>query len=176
MPTTANIPPCALAQQDLAPLAALHASVAQLSEWLSSATNHHRITAQKAFLRTLDLRCRLEQLVIVPALRASAGLPQEVLDRCECELAQVRDRIETVTLGLADAPQGDGSVVLAANAAMTHFDEMDALLLEPACVAALDAHALAAQIDAWTARWTEEIRATGDIEDEELDPVGLPPR
>ncbi len=156
--------------------AALHSAIAQLGERLSSATLLHRTTAELAFLRSLDLRCRLEQFVVMPALRETGSVSDAILRSCEQELTRLGARIESARRAAVDPDNASASVVTVTSAAMTHFDRMDRLLSDPTCAAALDVRALAPEVEAWTQRWMAEITTTGDIEDEEQDPVGLPPR
>lgn len=42
--------------------------------------------------------------------------------------------------------------------------------------ALVDTKALGVEMDQLLERWHGEVRRSGDIEDEEMDPVGLPPR
>ena len=53
--------------------------------------------------------------------------------------------------------------------------EVDALLRQPGAPRA-DWRALLGEATALCAQWGDEMRAGGDIEDEDRDPVGLPPR
>lgn len=156
--------------------AALHSAIAQLGELLSNATLLHQTTAEQAFLRSLDLRCRLEQLVVMPALRETGSVSDATLRSCEQELTHLGDSIESARRAAVEPGQASASVVTVTSAAMTHFDRMDRLLCDPTCAAAMDVRELAPEVEAWTQRWIAEIATTGDIEDEEQDPVGLPPR
>lgn len=159
-----------------AALAALRAVVTRFGEPASGVSDHPRLTAQQAHLRALDLRCKLEEIVVVPALRDTGAVPDSTLQRCEHDLAQLRERIESAARA-ADHPGKDREgAPMVTSAAMKHFARIDALLCDPNYAAVLDARGLAQEIEAWTQRWMDEIKATGAIEDEEQDPVGLPPR
>ncbi len=157
-------------------LAALRAAATRLGEPVSDASDHLRPSAQQLHLRALDLRCKLEQIVVVPALRDTGTVPDTTLQRCEHELAQLRERIESAARADADPGTLGQSVPTLTNAANEHFGRIEALLCDPDNAAVMDACGLAQEIEAWTQRWIEEIETTGAIEDEEQDPVGLPPR
>lgn len=156
--------------------AVLHSAATRLGEHLSGATVRHGITAEHALMRALDLRCKLEQLVVVPALRETDTVPFAALQAIEQELIELRERIKSARPA-ADTPNMTSNVIVTLiGEFMTHFDRMDTLLGHPASVTAMDAFGLAPEIEAWTQRWINEITTTGDIEDEEQDPVGTPPR
>jgi len=163
-------------QKPSAALAALRAAVPRLGERVSGASDHLRPTAQQACLYALDLRCKLEEIVVVPALRDTGAVPDNTLQRCEHELAQLRERIQSAARAADDAGKARESVPTVTSAARKHFGRMDALLCDPSYAAVIDARGLAQEIEAWTQRWMQEIETTGAIEDEEQDPVGLPPR
>lgn len=157
-------------------LAALRAAATRLGERASRASGLPRPTAHQAYLRALDLRCKLEQIVVVPALRVTGAVPDTTLQRCVHELAQLRERIQSAARAADDSGKARGKVPALTSAARRHFGRIDGFLGDPDNAAMMDACGLAQEIEAWTQRWIEEIETTGAIEDEELDPVGLPPR
>jgi hypothetical protein len=57
-----------------------------------------------------------------------------------------------------------------------HFDAVAQLLLLALADSRFDADAAWSDAEDYRARWRAEIGDSGDIEDEEADPVGQPPR
>lgn len=159
-----------------AALAALRAAATRFGERASGVSDHPRLTAQQAHLRALDLRCKLEEIVVVPALRDTGAVPDTTLQSCEHDLGQLRERIESEARAADDPGKTREDVPTVTSAARKHFSRMDALLCDPNYAEVIDARGLAQEIEAWTQRWMDEIKTTGAIEDEEQDPVGLPPR
>lgn len=122
---------------------------------------------QRLVLLQLEQMWKIETQLVLPALDASPSRHalQEVellrslgvlVERCE---PAERELAWTVLQGLAEL----------------HFARVDALLQAP-CAAHADWPALLGEARSWLAQWEDEMRAQGDIEDEDRDPVGLPPR
>ena len=57
-----------------------------------------------------------------------------------------------------------------------HLNRTETLLHSADAIARIDWPRLHQDLKAWIARWQQEIDTTGDIEDEDRDPVGEPPR
>jgi hypothetical protein len=130
----------------------------------------------KKILLAFELRWKLEDLVLIPALNDTQGVLLCGTRDAERELLALRD-----LAGLAREDElslGRQRVLLAAIEALAALrTQRVGLALARAQRAALvDTRALGAEMDQLLERWHGEVRRSGDIEDEERDPVGLPPR
>jgi hypothetical protein len=123
--------------------------------------------------RVIELRLKLEEQVLLPALRALNLSPVAVV---ECQIEILRDLLaeaDDADLSLAQQRELWGTILRACE---QHFDAVAGLALLALQSGRFDeAHALR-EVRAYQARWRQEIEQTGDIEDEEADPVGQPPR
>jgi hypothetical protein len=160
---------------------------AQVWSELRSATEKHfdayadastgqRALAQQRLLLALEMRWKLEEQILIPALQdGEAASPQEALLGAD-EITQLRDMAQALKDGsLEDSAT---TVVLGVLEGMA---TLRSVRIERALAAAkrsrrIDSHALAREMQGMLSRWRGELRATGDIEDEEADPVGRPPR
>jgi hypothetical protein len=165
----------ALAVTD-SPLLALLAESALAVERLAASERHRSSTNMQTSRRALlaiELRLKLEEQVLLPRFRA-LGLPAE--DTVEKQIELLREL-------LAEAAQGElalqGMRLLWAaieRMSVLHFDAMAQLMLLALAEPAFEANAAWRDAEAFRSRWRDEIAETGDIEDEEADPVGQPPR
>lgn len=152
-----------------------HAAQQRFQEY-SRAQAMHRTLPRRRLLLALELMWKLEEQALLPALLdADAGTRDDAADLDE-EVNRLRDLAELVQQDELD-PAG-ASVALAA---LDGINALRALRLERTLDKAVrarrvDGAALAREMDDWLGRWREEVTLTGDIEDEELDPVGRPPR
>ena len=135
-----------------------------------------RAGAQKRLLLALELGWKLEEQVLLPALHEGDVRLKLDTDQVLEEIEKLRDLADLVEEGTLDP--ASNLVVLNA---LEGIAELRAARVEEALHAAkntpgVNAAALAQDMNAMLKRWREEISATGDIEDEERDPVGKPPR
>ena len=138
----------------------------QIETWQSNRT-------WRPLLLSLELRLKLDEQLVLPALR-DAGAAAPVLDAQMSDLQAIRDLCDQLA-NEADPPSRRQLVLFALQGeAALHFVTMERLLNLHAD--ALDRLTLGLDIQAMLRRWTDELERTGDIEDEELDPVGLRPR
>ena len=135
----------------------------------------HAATQRKLFL-ALELQCKLQELAVLPAVQAAGVVTPSMLRSNEEDIAALRELVV-----MAQRPDLDPTarqLVIAAvdNIAELQFENVQGLLYRARHSGRSDGLALHRDMDALLARWREEIARTGDIEDEEVDPVGLPPR
>lgn len=153
-----------------------HAAQERFQEY-GRAQAAHRALPRRRLLLALELMWKLEEQALLPALLdADAGTRDDAAE-LDQELNRLRDLADLVRQGDGLEPTGMNVVL----AALDGMNALRALRFERALDTAvrtrrLDGAALAREIDAWLGRWREEVTTTGDIEDEELDPVGRPPR
>lgn len=127
--------------------------------------------ARRGLLRRLAERWTLEEQWLYPALAEAANGERSAWEAHEQELAPLRE--------LAAQAEADPADRIAARLAvlegivLLHLESVARLLEAPWRV---DWQRLGADMAAMEARWAAEVAATGDIEDEEADPVGRPPR
>ena len=132
--------------------------------------------ARRRLLLALELMWKLEEQALLPALLDADAATRDDAADLDREVSRLRDLADLVRHGGLDAT--DMGVVLAA---LDGMNALRALRFERTLDSAvrtrrLDGGALAREMDEWLGRWREEVTTTGDIEDEELDPVGRPPR
>ncbi len=158
------------------PLLELLAESALAVERLA-ATERRRTSASlhssRRALLAIELRLKLEEQVLLPRFR-ELGLPS---------LATVEKQTELLRELLAEASHGE--LALPSNCLLwaavermctLHFDAVAQMLLLALDHSRFDAEQAWRDAEDYRARWRDEIAETGDIEDEEADPVGLPPR
>lgn len=174
-------------------LAELGDCVARLFSDALAAPLQRRLSQQRLALFALELVFKLQEQVLLPALlRAlpSAAVEAGAAEAAAVKLARreldlIRDlcrlleasRERPAAAGTAGTASGAGGDFLAAVAGLAevHAERMDALL-EHFAAANLPWADLLSEIEALLARWHGEWQRDGEIEDEERDPVGLPPR
>ena len=144
------------------------------------------VAQQRQALLRLEQLCKIETQLVFPALApALRHAQQEVeplrhaqrgvqpLRHAQQEVELLRDLALLVE---RSAPaERDIAWAVIEGLAELHFARVDALLRQPGAPRA-DWRALLDEATAWCAQWGDEMRAGGDIEDEDRDPVGLPPR
>lgn len=121
----------------------------------------------------VELLCKLEEQLLHPALKQSRDQAWPALAQAMGDVGRVRD-----LCGRIDAAEPLRRPLLVATLegmARLHFEALDALLRE-ADAAALPWAALERETRALLRRWRSEIQQHGEIEDEDADPVGQPPR
>lgn len=135
-----------------------------------------RARPRRRLLLSLELMWRLEEQTLLPAL---IGVDADIRDDATAlarELLQLRELAGMLREDRLD-PAG-ASVAIAALDGMT---ALRALRLERALDHAvlrrhLDGAALARDMDERLARWREEVTVTGELEDEEMEPLHRPLR
>jgi hypothetical protein len=165
----------ALAVTD-SPLLALLAESALAIEQLAAGERHRTrgsMQSSRRALLAIELRLKLEEQVLLPRFR-ELGLPA---------LETVNKQTELLRELLAEAAHGElalpsNRLLWAAIERMStlHFDAVAQLLLLALDDSRFDAGLAWHDAEDYRARWRSEIAASGDIEDEEADPVGQPPR
>jgi len=145
-------------------LSGLHA---ELRHGLRAPTQGHAATRRRMLLR-LEQMWKIETQLLLPAL-TDQGAVQPALQEVEL----LRDAALLFERSAPDLSDIAWSVVQ--RLAELHLGRIDGLM-QCASASPADWLALRDEASAWLSRWAAEIRAHGDIEDEDRDPVGLPPR
>lgn len=174
---TTQVDPQAAARPHAAALwSELHEATERCFDDYLGADAGQRASAQARLLLALELGWKMEEQVLVPALHDG-----DVRIRSDANV--ISDEIELLR-ELADLVQGGGvdpAASLIIVGALEGIASLRAARIEQALETArgakdLDATALAQEMQSLIDRWRKEIATTGDIEDEEADPVGKPPR
>lgn len=139
----------------------------------ASTRRHRRSLAQRRALLGLELLCKLEEQILHPALLEAQPAHRDAVDHADREIQLMRDLSLLATHTVAH----NRSLVLSMLDGMLrlHLQHLDSML-RATRADALPWPALEQQVRAMLGRWNHEIEDTGDVEDEERDPVGLPPR
>ena len=124
------------------------------------------VAQQRQALLRLEQLCKIETQLVFPALAPALRHAQQEVELLR-DLALLVERSAPAERDIAWA--------VIEGLAELHFARVDALLRQPGAPRA-DWRALLDEATAWCAQWGDEMRAGGDIEDEDRDPVGLPPR
>lgn len=130
---------------------------------------------QRRLLLGLELLWKIEEQVVLPALHMAARTaepPLTALRQAGDELKLMRDLGMLATQTAGD--EREMSLAVLEGMATLHFARV-AELLAATPADAVDWPALEVEIRALLARWRGELRTHGEIEDEDRDPVGLPP-
>jgi hypothetical protein len=161
-----------------AALMALMAEVRQNLRLLFTARQQaqarQRAGLQRQLLFGLELLWKIEEQVLLPALHeAAAARPPDAVCRATHELELMRD----LALLAAKTGSHNREITLAVleGLALLHFAGGASLLAE-APRDAVDWTALDREVRELLRRWRGEVLAHGEIEDEDGDPVGEPPR
>jgi hypothetical protein len=158
------------------PLLALLAESALAVERLAASerrrTSGSMHSSRRALL-AIELRLKLEEQVLLPRFR-TIGLP--ALDAVEKQTELLRELL---------AEAGHGELALPSNRLLwaaiermstLHFDAVAQMTLLALHQSRFDADEAWRDAEDYRARWRDEIAETGDVEDEEADPVGQLPR
>ena len=158
------------------PLLGLLAESALAVERLAANERHRASVTTRSSRRALlaiELRLKLEEQVLVPRFR-ELDLPA---------LDTVAKQIDLLRELLAEAKHGElalqsNRLLWAAIERMSilHFDAVAQLMLLAEDDRRFDADEAWHEAEDYRARWRTEIADSGDVEDEEADPVGQPPR
>ena len=124
-------------------------------------------------LLAIELRLKLEEQVLLPRFR-ELGLP--ALDTVEKQTDLLRELLAEAAHGELALPSNCLLWAAIERMSTLHFDAVAQLMLLALNHSRFDADEAWQDAEDYRARWRDEIAATGDIEDEEADPVGQPPR
>jgi hypothetical protein len=134
--------------------------------YLERHLNGHELALQPGSTLGLELWLKLAAESLLPALRDAEVPPASEL---RTALRQIDELRELARL------HGEEPARLAAPV-RDHLQRTESLLGCADATQLVDWPRLRGDVLAWMARWQQEIDATGDIEDEDRDPVGEPPR
>jgi len=157
-------------------LAELRSATELLFDDFAAASAQRRAASLRRLLLALELRWKLEEELVIPALRGTDGEPPETLGAADRESGLLRELAAVAKAGLL--PPAPLHTLMAAieGFAALRSERIERALARAQLSSGVGALALRREIDALLERWHGEVLASGDIEDEELDPVGLPPR
>jgi hypothetical protein len=145
---------------------------ALFAQWREAAARQ-RTALQRQLLLGLELRSKLEEQVLLPALQEAEPGWAPALSGARQELELLRDL--ALLAGSTVAANRQLTLSVIQGLAALHFDRLDELLqADGAHSVAWDA--LHDEMADMLSRWHAELRARGQIEDEDRDPVGAPPR
>ncbi len=174
-PSAPDGPDAFVADDPLTRLVALRRTTERRLQAMQDAAPRARPAARRRLLLALQMRWKLDEQSVAPRLDdVAAGEPTlPNVERESLLLREGADLLETQAL-----PAAAQRALLST---LTGLSALRAERLEAALAAAIqrgdiDTAALARDIDERLVRWRDEVLATGDIEDEEIDPVGTPPR
>ena len=161
---------------DESPLLALLAESALAVERLAASerrrTSGSTHTSRRALL-AIELRLKLEEHVLLPRFR-ELGLP--ALDTVEKQTELLRELLAEAAHGELALPSNCLLWAAIERMSTLHFDAVAQMMLLALDHSRFDAKGAWREAEDYRARWRDEIAETGDIEDEEADPVGQPPR
>lgn len=155
-------------------LAGLHEDLLGLfAERKQAPRSRRRGALQRQLLLGLDLMAKIEEQVVLPALHEAVPQQAAAVRQAGGELELMRDLSLLATQTHTD--NREMTLAVMEGLALLHF----ARLLELLAGAPEDGAEWAQideEIDGLLGRWRREVRAQGSVEDEDRDPVGLPPR
>jgi hypothetical protein len=160
-------------------LAGLQESVRDLFIERAQAPAAQRALLQRRALLGLELLCKLEEQVLLPALQPGKRAPpsSHPWAAAEREMQLLRD----MALLASQSPGAQRELALAAleGLAALHFERIDDLIEHATAATAAptaDWRALHREAKELLGRWYREVATQGHVEDEEADPVGHAPR
>jgi hypothetical protein len=165
----------ALAVAD-SPLLALLAESALAVEQLAARERRRSSGSMQSSQRALlaiELRLKLEEQVLLPRFH-ELGLP--ALDTVEKQTELLRELLAEAAHGELALPSNRLLWAAIERMSTLHFDAVAQLLLLALDHSRFDADQAWCEAEDYRARWRSEIGDSGDIEDEDADPVGQPPR
>lgn len=165
----------ALAISEL-PLLALLAESALAVERLAVAERRRTSGSMRSSRRAvlaIELRLKLEEQALFPRFH-ELGLP--ALDTVEKQIELLRELLAEATHGELALPSNRLLWASIERMSTLHFDAVAQLTLLALNHSRFDADEAWREAEDYRARWRDEIAETGDIEDEEADPVGQLPR
>ena len=165
----------ALAVTD-SPLLVLLAESALAVERLAAAERRRTSASMHSSRRALlaiELRLKLEEQVLLPRFR-ELGLP--ALETVEKQTDLLRELLAEAAHGELALPSNRLLWAAIERMSTLHFDAVAQMMLLAQDHSRFDAEQAWRDAEDYRGRWRAEIAETGDIEDEEADPVGQPPR
>src|SRR6218665_1927768 len=153
-------------------------TVHRLDEF-TNAGEARRDLAKRRLLLALELRWKREEQVLLPALLDSGTGEfgsRAGVEAVEAEIHHLRELCELLQGGALPQSAARTVVGVLEGLAGLRSAQIEQALAEASAARRIDTAALADDMRALLARWRGEIADTGDIEDEEADPVGRPPR
>ncbi|MCY7316667.1 MAG: hypothetical protein LH480_13915 [Rubrivivax sp.] len=137
------------------------------------AARRRRTVIQRRLLLGLELISKLEEQILFPALAdAEPGWADEI-DKAQREVELLRD-VSTLS-GRTTAGNRDASMAVLEGLAVLHLTRVDTLLKRHGADT-VPWVALEIEVRGLLGRWQVEVRHDGEVEDEDRDPVGLPPQ
>lgn len=170
------LPPVKAERDGIGQLTGLQRSAEALFEKINSQPELATDTQVAQLLLTLELRNKLEEHLLFPALHDGGLNDPDPYASEDNELSVMRELAERVrdTEPENDPHARKAALLALEGVTMLHFGTVDRLLARNS--EKLDQRNFSSDVQAMLARWHDEVLTTGDIEDEESDPVGLPPR
>jgi hypothetical protein len=135
-------------------------------------TSGSRKSSRRALL-AIELRLKLEEQVLLPRFRDLA-LP--ALEPVEKQTELLRELLAEAAHGELALPSNRLLWAAIDRMSKLHFDAVAQMMLLAQAHSRFDADQAWCDAEDYRARWRAEIAESGDIEDEEADPVGQPPR
>lgn len=154
-------------------LAGLQDALKALFAQRTHALGRRRHLLQRRLLLGLELLCKIEEQVVLPALPAADPAWQQTVAPALRELELLRDTA-MLAVQTISANREVSLSVLEGLTALHAARVRD--LIERAAVLPVDWHALESEVRALLGRWRGEVEAENEIEDEDRDPVSLAPR
>lgn len=151
----------------------LHGALQALFTERPLAARRRRTVVQRRLLLGLELVSKLEEQVLYPALAEAEPGWAEVIHQAAHELELLRDVALLATR--TTAANRDVTLSVLEGLATLHFARVDELLARPGADT-VPWPQLEREVRGLLGRWHAEVQQAGEIEDEDRDPVGLPPR
>ncbi len=151
----------------------LYAALQVLFAQRPLAARRRRTVVHRRLLLGLELVSKLEEQVLLPALAEAEPEWADEIDKAQRELELLRD-VSTLS-GRTTAANRDVSMAVLEGLAALHMTRIDALLRRRGADSVAWGR-LEREVRGLLGRWHAEVRRDGEIEDEDRDPVGLPPR
>jgi len=164
-------------QRDAAALLGeLRHALEQRFEGLPALPMQQRSDSVRELVLALELRWKLEEQLLFPALSDAFGGDHGLFETDEEDLDKLREIGELVLAGATSPLRQDVLLKVLEGATRLHLERVDGLLHQVGRQPGIDWLAMGDEMQTLLARWRREVLITGDIEDEERDPVGLRPR
>ena len=174
-PSAPGRPDAFVADDPLGRLVALRRTTERRLQAVQDAAARARPAATRRLLLALQIRWKLDQQSVAPRLDdVTAGEP--ALPHVERESLLLQEWADLLESQALPAAAQRALLTTLTGLSALRAERLEAALAAAIRRGAIDTAALARDIDERLARWRDEVLATGDIEDEEIDPVGTPPR
>jgi hypothetical protein len=157
-------------------IATLRSSTRKLFEEYTQVESQGAPQLLKKLLLALELRWKLEELVLLPALQGTQGVTYDCTQDAAHELDALRDLVALAGASGLNVERQRLLLGAVETLAALRTERISWALTQAQRAALVDARALGREMDQLLERWHTEVRRTGDVEDEEQDPVGQPPR